>query len=106
MPASLLPAGILYYSDFRELTTSAAKMIAKPTIIIPVNLSPNTRQDASAPNTDSSDKRIAAWEDGAMLWPMFCRLMAMVVEKTARYKRPPAVLISIVTGMPLSKIRE
>ena len=91
MPERLRP-GIFYfitvYSSFfpfaSSLTTSAAKMTTKPAAILPVSLSPSSRQENAAPNTDSHDRIIDACDAGAILCPIFCRLMAMVVEKTDR----------------------
>ena len=88
-----------------SLKSSAAKITAKPTPICGVTFSPSSRQENSTPNTDSSDSRITACEAGAMLWPMFCRLMPMVVENTAIYSSPPTEPRLNVIGMPRSKIR-
>ena len=53
----------------------------------------------------ASESRMTACEAGAMLWPMFCRLMPMAVEKTAIYSRPPIEPGVNASGMPRSKIR-
>ena len=87
------------------MTTSAAKITAKPSSILGVTASPRKMQEASAPNTDSSDSRIDACDAGAMLWPMFCRLIAIVVEKTDRYSRLPTVSMCMLMGSPRSKSR-
>lgn len=88
-PAAFLCAGSAFVFGARSPTISAAKITAKPAAIRKVTLSPSSRQENATPNTDSRDSRIAACEAGAMLWPMFCRLIARVVEKIARYSRPP-----------------
>ena len=60
-----------YYASFfpfaSSLTISAAKMTTTPSAMFGDSRPPSSRQENAAPNTDSSERMIDAWDAGAML---------------------------------------